>query len=301
MHNVCASVCVTATNKGIYPMIDRRQSAWVINVLFLSYGWRLWDMQLEPHVLKSIFLVHTHEFSFKRIILALLQQKKSCMLMPRVSEGEELCCVLTQMLSDWLVPIIILNKVIFVSRNWGNQLFRALRNCGKQFRWQYREHKEKQALTNFTHNSAQLLMKLYWGMLTLTAHVRDGVVPWDTPPRCLSRFRFPQISIATAKRSRFGKWTEWIMNRGTCARSSPKSSLSFFPLCISSSPSHKRKLLRGPPVQVYFSVHNPNRCTSFQHQNTKPTLYNTVNYMVPTSLFGNVSISWKEKATSEHS
>lgn len=64
---------------------------------------------------------------------------------------------------------------------------------------------------SFSNNSAQPLMKLYWSMLTLTPHVRDGVAPWDTAPRCLSRFRFPQISIATAKRSGIGELTEWIM------------------------------------------------------------------------------------------
>ena len=64
MHNLCASVCVTAANKGIYQMTDRLQSARVINVLSLGCGWRLWDMQLKPHILKSIFLLHTCEFSF---------------------------------------------------------------------------------------------------------------------------------------------------------------------------------------------------------------------------------------------
>lgn len=70
MRNVWVYLWVATANKAISPMIDGLQSARVIYVLFLSCGWRLWDVQLEPHVLKSIFLLLTHEFSSPFIIIA---------------------------------------------------------------------------------------------------------------------------------------------------------------------------------------------------------------------------------------
>lgn len=75
MRNVWVHLWVATANKAISPMIDRLQSARVIYVLFLSCGWRLWDVQLEPHVLKSIFLLLTHEFSSPFIIIAPLSKR----------------------------------------------------------------------------------------------------------------------------------------------------------------------------------------------------------------------------------
>lgn len=94
------------------------------------------------------------------------------------------------------------------------------------------------------------------------------------------------------------------MNNGTEARAHAALRSLLF-LWFSGFALHRymrrNAFLCGPPVRVYFSVHDLKHRMSFQHQNTKPTLHNTLNYMVPTYLFGNMAISWKEKAKSEGS
>lgn len=128
MHNVCVHLWVATANKAISPMIDRLQSARVIYVLFLSCGWRLWDVQLEPRVLKSIFLLLFHEFSSPFIIIApLSKRKKSCMWTLWVSATPELRSVLTEMLSDTLVRIARNKVVVFFSYFNDFREFREMR------------------------------------------------------------------------------------------------------------------------------------------------------------------------------